>query len=493
MIEPPIHPNPLIAPIPPVSPIDNALLAAWQRTLVLKGSAPAILSARGDVVRSFDEIETESTQLARLFDGLPPHSVVGMQIGNNERWPAVLLALWRQRLIPLPLGCHTQPGELALALSTCHAAALLTLEAGKPSVRPVRKLNGAVNGSDRGIAAPGPEGDFLKLTSGTTSLPRAIRFRASQLLADGENICATMGITPEDTNFGVIPMSHSYGFSNLITPLLAFGVPLAVSEDRIPRAILEGLAKTGATVFPATPVLFQKLGDMDKTPKLPNLRLCLSAGAPLLRAGAEPFTAKFGLKIHTFYGASECGGIAYDAGEALTYEDGCVGTPMRGVEITHTSAESGAITVRSAAVGDGYFPESDEASLGQGRFVPGDLIQKTARGLLVTGRVSEIINVAGRKLNPLEVEARLAEFPGVKQAVVFGVRSELRGEEPVACVAGQTIEREALMRHCHERLSSWQIPRDLWIVDEIPSGERGKISRRALAESYGAKMGSNRP
>jgi long-chain acyl-CoA synthetase len=485
-------------PILPIPPIDSPLLAAWQRTLALKGSAPAILSARGAVLRSFDEIETESCQLARFFGGLPPHAVVGMQIGNSERWPAVLLALWRQRLIPLPLGCHMQPAELELALSTCHASALLTLEAGQPSVRLVRKLNGAAHGVAHAVAhgAAGPEGDFLKLTSGTTSLPRAIRFRASQLLADAENICATMGITPEDVNFGVIPISHSYGFSNLITPLLAFGVPLAVSEDRIPRAILEGLARTEATVFPATPVLFQKLGDMDKAPKLPKLRLCISAGAPLLRAGAEPFTAKFGLKIHTFYGASECGGIAYDAGEAMTYEDGCVGTPMRGVEITHSStgsAESGAITVRSAAVGEGYFPECDEASLGHGRFVPGDLIRKTAQGLLVTGRVSEIINVAGRKLNPLEVEARLAEFPGVKQAVVFGVRSELRGEEPVACVAGQTIEREALMRHCHTCLSTWQIPRDLWIVDEIPSGERGKISRRALAESYGARIGSKKP
>jgi len=455
----------------PIHPVDNALLAAWQRTLALKGSAPAVFSGRGAVLRRFDEIEAESAELARSFGGLEPNSVVGMQLGNSERWPAVLLALWRRRLIPLPLGCQMQPTELQLALSTCHAAALLTVEAGAAH-------------------SPGPKGDFLKLTSGTTCLPRAIRFRARQLLADCENICATMGITRDDINYGVIPISHSYGFSNLITPLLVYGIPLAVSEDRIPMAILEGLARTGATVFPATPVFFQKLGEMEKTPKLPKLRLCISAGAPLLRAGAEPFTAKFGLKIHTFYGASECGGIAYEAGEDLTYEDGCVGTPMRGVRITHNSGAIGAISVRSAAVGDGYFPESDEATLGKGRFVPGDLIRKTERGMFVTGRVSEVINVAGRKLNPLEVEARLAEFPGVRQAVVFGVRSELRGEEPVACIAGGRIEREAIMRHCRECLSSWQIPRDFWIVDEIPANERGKISRRALADSYNARIES---
>ena len=60
---------------------------------------------------------------------------------------------------------------------------------------------------------------LLKLTSGTTAAPRAIRFRSAQLLADAEQICDTMGITEADLNFAVIPLSHSYGFSNLITPL----------------------------------------------------------------------------------------------------------------------------------------------------------------------------------------------------------------------------------------------------------------------------------
>jgi acyl-CoA synthetase (AMP-forming)/AMP-acid ligase II len=84
------------------------------------------------------------------------------------------------------------------------------------------------------------------------------------------------------------------------------------------------------------------------------------------------------------------------------------------------------------------------------------------------------------------VEARLAEFPGVKQAVVFGVHSPLRGEEPVACIAGD-VAREAILRFCQEKLSPWQVPRDVWVVGEIPTNERGKISRRTLAESYQAR------
>jgi acyl-CoA synthetase (AMP-forming)/AMP-acid ligase II len=407
---------------------------------------------------------------------IPPRSVVAIQIGNSELWPALLLALWRRELIPLPLGDMGQT-ELAYTLGACRAAALVTNYGGPFIVhrRPV---------ADDATQWRDPVPQFLKLTSGTTSAPRAVRFRASQLLADCENICKTMGLSDLDVNYGVIPMSHSYGFSNLITPLLTRGVRLVVTHDRMPRAILDGLEVTGATVFPATPVIFQKLGDLSNRPQLPALRLCISAGAPLTRQTAAAFSSHFSLKIHTFYGSSECGGIAYDASDARLYEDGFVGTPLHRVEVEHGAEEAGPIEVRSAAVGDGYFPAESSDTLVGGRFVPADLVLRTDRGLFLVGRTSEVINVAGRKLNPLEVEARLAEYPGVKQAVVFGVESALRGEEPVACVVGDGLVREAILRFCQEKLSAWQVPRDVWLVGEIPTTERGKINRRTLALSY---------
>jgi len=128
---------------------------------------------------------------------------------------------------------------------------------------------------------------LLKLTSGTTALPRAIRFRSEQLLADCENICRTMGISDADLNFGVIPISHSYGFSNLLTPLLARGVSMVLSRDRLPRAVLNDLAQTKATVFPGMPVFYQAFCELDERPHLPNLRLCISAAAPLTAATAK--------------------------------------------------------------------------------------------------------------------------------------------------------------------------------------------------------------
>ncbi len=456
------------------------LLRRWQCTLASRHAEPAIYAADREILRTFPDIEAESGNLGRSLEGYAPGSVIAIQIGNHPSWPALLLACVRRGLIPLPLGGHLGSGERASALETCGAACVV--EAGEG--------NDTVGFSTLAPSSPSPAStEFLKLTSGTTAEPRAIRFQMRHLIADCDNICDTMGLTASDLNFGVIPFSHSYGFSNLITPLLCRGIPFVVSEDRLPRAILSGLARTGASVLPGTPVFYQAFAAMENIPPLPSLRLCVSAGGPLSATTARNFTERFQRKVHSFYGASECGGIAYDGSESTEYEDNFAGAPMRNVEVTPLEATGPSlIRVASAAVGDGYFPVHDPSTLGNGHFFPTDLVEISRKGMALAGRVCDIINVAGRKLNPLEVEARLAGFPGVRQAVVFGVASAFRNEEPVACVAGdRTLAVPELLRFCRAALGAWQVPKDIWLVEEIPSNERGKFSRRELARAYLAR------
>src|SRR2546423_1787728 len=121
----------------------------------------------------------------------------------------------------------------------------------------------------------------------------------------------------------VIPLSHSYGFSNLVTPLLVRGVPMVLSRDRMPRAVLDGLARPSTTVFAGMPVFYQAFCEMETMPALPKLRLCISAGAPLPLEVARKFREKFGQTIHSFYGSSEFGGNCYDP-EARLEEAGFV-------------------------------------------------------------------------------------------------------------------------------------------------------------------------
>src|SRR4030095_1610723 len=281
---------------------------------------------------------------------------------------------------------------------------------------------------------------------------------------------------------------HCYGLSNLFTPLMAGGVRMVVSRDRTPRAVLADLVRTGATVFPGAPVFYQAFCDMGDVPPLPKLRLCISAGAPLSRVVAKTFFEKFKQPIHSFYGASECGGICYDR-QGTMFEDGLVGQPMQGVEVEliDPTEPASQIRVRSAALSDGFFPEPDEQKLGNSVFVPDDLLARHGSALKIVGRVSDVINVAGKKVNPAEVEAHLLRFQGVRQAVVFGrpIAAGLRNEEVAACVlASPEVSENDLLRFCRTELSGWQVPKRIFIVGMIPTNERGKISRRELARQF---------
>jgi long-chain acyl-CoA synthetase len=263
---------------------------------------------------------------------------------------------------------------------------------------------------------------------------------------------------------------------------------MVVSRDSTPRAVLTDLALTGATVFPGTPTFYQAFCDIRDFPRLSKLRLCISAGAPLSGTVAKKFFDKFNQPIHSFYGASECGGICYDRC-GTTFEEGLVGQPMQGVEVEllHPTEPASQIRVRSVAVSDGYFPEADDQKLGNGVFVPDDLLARHDSALKIVGRISDVINVAGKKVNPAEVEAHLLRFHGVRQAVVFGrpVGEGLRNEEVAACVmAPPDVSESDLLRFCRAALSSWQVPKQIFIVDMIPTNERGKISRRDLARQF---------
>ncbi|PYL68268.1 MAG: hypothetical protein DMF20_01390 [Verrucomicrobia bacterium] len=119
-----------------------------------------------------------------------------------------------------------------------------------------------------------------------------------------------------------------------------------------------------------------------------------------------------------------------------------------------------------------------------GIFVPDDLLAREGSSFKIVGRISDVINVAGKKVNPAEVEAHLLRFSGVRQAVVFGRGSALRNEEVAACVVAPGISETDLLHFCREGLSTWQVPKRIFIVRAIPTNERGKISRRELSGRF---------
>ncbi len=328
-----------------------------------------------------------------------------------------------------------------------------------------------------------PEGIVhLKTTSATAGAPRLVAFQAAQLKADADNIVATMGLRPDWPNLGVISLAHSYGFSNLVLPLLLHGVPLLSLGATLPEALRSAAAAAPALTLPAVPALWQNWHDADVIPS--NVRLAISAGAPLPLALEHAVFANRKLKIHNFYGSSECGGIAYDASPDPRQEPAFVGTSMSGVEVR--VAEDGCLEVRSEAVASGYWPEGRSA-LAHGVFRTSDLGEVTDGRVYLRGRAGDQINVAGRKVLPEIIESVLAKHPQVRACLAFGVPSadEQRGEIIVACISGaDQAASQSLRQFAIEKLPAWQVPREWWFVEGLEANGRGKISRAAWRKRY---------
>jgi len=446
----------------------------WRAVLNREGASPAIYAGDGSVLRSFQDIEGERAEWRDKLSAFKAGHCIVCALGNDPAYPAFILASWDKDLIVAPVEPDLPGGQLQGILALTSAQGLV-------------RASGVQRRENRPIAWRLLRPDLLKMTSGTTGTPRTVRVREAHLVADCRNICATMGISRSDLNFGAIPFSHSYGFSNLITPLLFQGTRLVCTTDRMPRAIYNSLQDSKSTVFPGTPALFQALGLLTDTAPLHSVRLCISAGAPLLPGISRQFSAKYGLKIHSFYGSSECGGIAYDRTDQVELPSAFAGMPLDGVRVTRIGNDR--IAVEGENVADGYFPHPDEEILSGKRFIPGDIIEWSDSGMRLTGRISDVVNVAGKKVHPSIVEEHLRKLPGVTDAVVFGIPSAIRNEDLVAYVAcAESVSRQLLENHCRNGLSRWQIPREFQILSTLPVNARGKVNRSELAKSHVTRL-----
>ncbi len=331
----------------------------------------------------------------------------------------------------------------------------------------------------------------LKTTSATTGSQRVVAFTGAQLAADADNIVRTMGLRPDWPNLGVISLAHSYGFSNLVTPLLLHGIPLVLLDSPLPEVVRRAAAELPQVTLPAVPALWRAWHEARAIPK--NVRRAISAGAPLPLTLEQELFQQSGIKLHNFYGSTECGGIAYDASETPRADAAQIGAPMRGLSLS-VNAE-GCLEVRGSAVGEIYWPEPSPALSG-GCFRTSDLAELRDGQVFLHGRASDQINVAGRKLSPESVERLLLAHPSVRDCLVLGVPGldASRAELIVACVvARHPVAEGTLKQFLLAQLPSWQVPRHWWFVDSLAHNERGKLSRSEWRERYLEQRAGQRP
>jgi long-chain acyl-CoA synthetase len=417
----------------------------------------------------------------RVEEGLaecraPQGAYVLVACVNGAGFLAAVVAARRAGLVPVLADWSSPPAERARVASALGVAARITCGEVIPTDPSAFRIDGS------GFRAPAPQGaGYVKLTSGSSGIPSGVAVAAEALAADDDQLAAAMGLLPSDRFVAAIPWSHSYGLSSLVMPALRRGCLLAVPEDGNPWAPLDVARALSATVFPTVPVYLQTIASLAAPPAWPeSLRTVISAGAPLHATTAAKFLEVFGRRVHVFYGASECGGIAYDqeGGAALR---GTVGTPIDGVSVDLD--DRGAVTVRTAAAGITHVPEGD-GRLGDGIFRSADLATWTGDGeLALVGRADALINVGAKKVHPAEIESVLRAMPGVREVFVLGVPAP--GDERTIVRAFVACDPDALTyaavaAWCRERLAGHKVPRSIVRLEAIPRNARGKIDRAAL-------------
>jgi long-chain acyl-CoA synthetase len=418
---------------------------------------------------------------------LAPGTVVGLAAANGPGFLASVVALRRAGLAVLLLDARTPESEALRILGSLGAPALLRCPEGWPAGP--RDWTLTTLGTTNSEPAD-PETGFIKLTSGSTGTPRGIATPSEALMADDAALTASMGLRSTDRFLATIPLSHSYGLSSLAVPALVRGTLLVTPEEGSVYDPFVTAACLGATFYPAVPAYLDALVRMSDPPPRPDcLRLVITAGAPLAAATSVRFRERFGISVHVFYGSSECGGICYDR-EGGAAERGTVGSPVKGVRILLEPIEGkgeelgtfGIVTVESAAVSRGYLPEPDER-LGSGRFRAGDVASWRDGELVLRGRLDDVVNIKGKKVDPREVEGVLAQLAGVDEAAVLGVSCAGRSGEllraVVACRPGR-LTAEAVVAWCRSHLSAHKVPRSIILVDALPRNARGKLDRSAL-------------
>ena len=455
---------------------------------------PLIYVPATDSVMSVSDVDVAANAITRALDvnGLNARAIVAGAIGNRASAVAALLACRRRGTPYLPLDIGTTAAEIGeigrqFGVSAMLLATPQIIDGFSRLVPFVHDLTLALADADPGDSRYG-DAAVLKMTSGSTGKPRATLTSEAVLVADTRTLMQAMDIRPCDILVAAIPMSHAYGLGHLLVPALIQGSALLLRETFVPHRLPDDVRRVGARVYPGVPFMFDHFASNpppDGWP--PTLTHLITAGAPIARALVDKFRALYGVKIHSFYGTSETGGIAFDASDEVV-DEGMVGTVLPGVTVTLVPEEdapagSGRVHVSGPAVITAYGDGVDSDCFVDGGFLTGDLGRFDGGGrLTLSGRVSSFVNVAGRKVQPDEVERVLRLIDEVMDVRVVGVADARRGQQLVAglVVRGARPSLLALRQFCGARLAPHKIPRSFVFLDRIPLTERGKTDRRAL-------------
>lgn len=329
---------------------------------------------------------------------------------------------------------------------------------------------------------------LIRFSSGTTGKSKGVVLSHRAILERVRACNQGLGIGPDDRVLWILPMAHHFAVS--IVLYLLHGATTVLAGSHLGADLLAELRQSRATVLYAAPYHFALLANCPGASACPDLRLAVSTAAPLPIATAKKFRETFGLPLTQGYGIIEAGLPALNTMDAESSPDS-VGRAQHGFDIRIDQPDAsgvGEVLLRGQGFFDAYLsPWSPRAeALDDGWLRTGDLGSLDGDGrLFLRGRLKSVINVAGLKCFPEEVELVLNAFSGVRESRVAARPHPETGSIPVAEIVPEDPAHPpsvpALLRHCRERLAAYKIPLRVDIVPAVPRTPSGKILRAAMS------------
>jgi acyl-CoA synthetase (AMP-forming)/AMP-acid ligase II/acyl carrier protein len=355
---------------------------------------------------------------------------------------------------------------------------------------------------DPRYAEPGDEAMVLH-TSGTTSRPKIVPLTQTNLCVSAGNIGASLALTPADRCLNVMPLFHIHGLMAATLASLRAGASIACTPGFLATSFFDWMDLFEPTWYTAVPTMHQAIvmraaqaAEIIARRRLRFLRSSSSSLPPQVMAQLEEV---FGAPVIEAYGMTEAAHqMASNPLPPRPRKPGTVGMAA-GPEIAVMDdqgnllpgGQTGEIVIRGANVTPGYEsnPEANATAFTNGWFRTGDQGVIDGEGYLsLTGRLKEIINRAGEKISPREVDEVILDHPAVAQVVTFAVPDAKLGEDVGAAIVlrpGQTATSQQIRQFAAERLTDFKLPRHIVFLDEIPKGPTGKLQRIGLAAKLG--------
>ncbi len=346
-------------------------------------------------------------------------------------------------------------------------------------------------------------------TSGTTGMPKGVSLSGLVDALSAHDVIMHFPLTPEDRTLNMTPWFHRGGlYSGGPNPVLYCGAEAVALRQFHPATVLDWVQEHGLTFLIGAPTNLALLtAEQQARPRdLSTLNGIVTMGAPLDRDACLRYQEVLTPRIFNGYGTTEAFWNTFlrptdlpehagSAGRACTDDDVAVvriyeDRPADPADhAARDGSEVGEVVVRSVKAGYAYVnqPEEQAARFRDGWLYIGDLATwDEDEYVTIVGRKDDMIISGGENVHPTQVEAVLAEHPGVTDAAVVGVPDERWGELVVAYVvaADPELDAAACEAHCHGHpmLAAYKRPRAYRFVPELPMTATGKKVHYQLRE-----------